>query len=297
MKKSDQGFTLIELLISITIALIITAAIFGIYANSAGTSAAMLKSSKLNQELYSLMLVMSNDIRRAGYVAAPDPIVDSENFDTFLENPQGNPFSQDDTELALIDSYTSNTAITGNSPGEAQCVLYTFDQDGDGTLDKEEIFGFRLNSNDGTVEMRVGWDDYDPATSVINQLCDKGNWDAVTDKNLIKITDLSFNRSDSECTYANFPDEPNAKDDDMNGVVDDEPTDCYTTDASQYVKDVLQPDATEPRYSDFVTSIMTVETRQIRIELQGELVNDPAVRARIEQDVRVRNDKVREWKI
>ena len=40
MKKSEQGFTLIELLISVTIALIISAAIFGIYANSAGTSAA-----------------------------------------------------------------------------------------------------------------------------------------------------------------------------------------------------------------------------------------------------------------
>ncbi|MEJ2330850.1 MAG: prepilin-type N-terminal cleavage/methylation domain-containing protein, partial [Gammaproteobacteria bacterium] len=94
MKKSEQGFTLIELLISVTIALIISAAIFGIYANSAGTSAAMLKSSKLNQELYSLMLVMSNDIRRAGYWG--NPTASSEYF----EKPQDNPFSRDETELS-----------------------------------------------------------------------------------------------------------------------------------------------------------------------------------------------------
>ena len=257
MKKSEQGFTLIELLISVTIALIISAAIFGIYANSAGTSAAMLKSSKLNQELYSLMLVMSNDIRRAGYWA--NPAIDQ----AYFEKPQDNPFSIDSTQLSLIastDNYTTNDIKIGNSADDAQCILYAFDQDEDGTLDKEEIFGFRLRDN--AVEMRIGWDGYDPddsVLSVINEDCSLGNWEAVTDANQIRIRELEFKRDESQCINA----------------VDNK--DCYA--------DVPAADSDE----------ITVETRQVKIVLAGELVSDPSVKARIEQDVRVRNDRVREY--
>jgi type IV pilus assembly protein PilW len=255
MQKSEQGFTLIELLISVTIALIISAAMFGIYANSAGTSAAMLKSSKLNQELYSLMLVMSNDIRRAGYWANPAADLN------YFERPQDNPFSLDATELSLIastDDYVTSQIKAGNSGDEARCVLYAFDQDGDGALDKEEIFGFRLRDN--AVEMRIGWNDYDPADpafSVINDDCSLGNWEAVTDPNQIRIRELTFKRNQSQCINA----------------VDN--SDCYTD----------LPDADE----------ITVETRQVNIVLAAELVSDPAVRASIEQDVRIRNDRVREY--
>jgi type IV pilus assembly protein PilW len=303
MKAYQRGFTLIELLISVTIALIISAAIFGIYANSAGSSAALLKSSKLNQELYSLMLVMSNDIRRAGYWG--NPIADA----NYFERPQDNPFSNSQTKLTLIK--TDTTVVEKDSSDVASCILYTFDEDedgvldivgdgttdldGDGKFDKQELFGFRLIDN--YVEMRLPCDGSSTCPTVVTDDCSVGNWEAVTDKNLVSITGLSFEQTASECTYANFPDEPNSKDDDMNGVVDDEPTDCYTVDAGNYVKNVLLADAIEPKYSDYVASIMTVETRQLRIDLQGELVNDPAVTARIEQDVRVRNDRVEEWKI
>jgi type IV pilus assembly protein PilW len=216
----------------------------------------MLKSSKLNQELYSLMLVMSNDIRRAGYWA--NPAADMEYF----ERPQDNPFSLDKTELSLIastDNYVSiNDPISGNSADKAQCVLYAFDQDGDGLLDNQEIFGFRLRDN--AVEMRIGWNDYDPSDatlSVINDDCSLGNWEAVTDPNQIRIRELTFKRDESQCINA----------------VDN--SDCYTD----------APDADE----------ITVETRQVNIALVGELVNDPTVRAKIVQDVRIRNDRVREY--
>jgi type IV pilus assembly protein PilW len=248
------------MLISVTIALIISAAIFGIYANSAGTSAAMLKSSKLNQELYSLMLVMSNDIRRAGYWANPASDMD------YFERPQDNPFSLDETELSLIastDNYVTNDPIDETSPdpaAAAQCVLYAFDQDGDGLLDKEEIFGFRLRNN--AVEMRIGWNDYDPSDatlSVINDDCSLGNWEAVTDPNQVRIRELAFKRDESQCI--------NAFDN----------SNCYA---------VVPPDD---------SGEITVETRQVNIALVGELVSDPSVRTKIEQAVRIRNDRVREY--
>jgi hypothetical protein len=108
--------------------------------------------------------------------------------------------------------------------------------------------------------MRIGWNDYDPTDttlSVINDDCSLGNWEAVTDPNQIRIKELTFTRDESQCI--------NAADN----------TDCYT--------DV--PDADE----------ITVETRQVNIALVGELVSDPSVRAKIEQDVRIRNDRVREY--
>jgi len=267
MHRSEQGFTLIELLISVVIALIITAAIFGIYANSAGTSAAMLKSSKLNQELYSLMLVMSNDIRRAGYWVPTDT--------TDLEKPQDNPFSKDLTQLTLItddskripdDSVTPPAG--GNDSTETSCIVYSFDENEDGAQDSSEIYGFRLYG--GAVEMLET-----PDNAVIdNDECKTGSWKPVTDNNLIRITKLSFSRGASECVFANFPD-----------------VDCYSNYPTTYLSSL------DPEYKDYVDSLYTVETRQVSIILSGELINDPSVKASIEQDVRVRNDRVKEWPI
>jgi type IV pilus assembly protein PilW len=270
MQKREQGFTLIELLISVTIALIISAAIFGIYANSAGTSAAMLKSSKLNQELYSLMLVMSNDIRRAGYWV-PSDLAD-------LETPHDNPFSKDTTQLTLItndskripDDSTS-PPTTGNVSTETSCIVYSFDENEDGILTSNEIYGFRLNG--GAVEMLEI-----AGNAVIDtDECGTGTgntWQPVTDSNLIRITKLSFSRSGSECVYANFPS-----------------VDCYSTPPSSYMSTL------DPAYKEFVDSLYTVETRQLNISLAGELINDSSVKASMEQDVRVRNDRVKEWPI
>ena len=258
MQKSEQGFTLIELLISVVIALIITAAIFGIYANSAGTSAAMLKSSKLNQELYSLMLVMSNDIRRAGYWKIPD------NHPEYYDTPQSNPFSKFGfTELKVIDD---------------SCILYTFDSQDDDEeaevdLDKADVFGFRLSGD--TVEMRS----IDPSSTIdltksVNSDCSqKEEWEPVTDDKLIRITELTFSLANSQCINAN---EPNGQDDDADGNIDNvEELNCYDNPPADSSGEI------------------TVETRQVTIALEGELVNDPGVRARIVQDVRVRNDMVR----
>jgi type IV pilus assembly protein PilW len=281
MKAYQRGFTLIELLISIVIALIISAAIFGIYANSAGSSAAMLKSSKLNQELFSLMLVMSNDIRRAGYWEPADEVD--------LEEPHRNPFSADETELALIDNYTDNNQVPANGidpvTGEtvyAECILYTFDENRNPTSKKgepesDEIYGFRFNRAENVVEMRKGWSSYtydETNPPFVNDDCSvtKGNWDAVTDSKLIKITKLSFSRPESECVYANFPD-----------------VNCYANPPDTY-KTTLPPE-----YN--VSSLFTVETREVKIELSGELVSDPSVKASIDQIVRVRNDRVKEWPI
>ena len=110
--------------------------------------------------------------------------------------------------------------------------------------------------------MRIGWDGYnpdpdDPDSLIINNDCSLGNWEAVTDASQIRIRELTFKRDESQCINA----------------VDN--SDCYAD----------PPD----------TDDITVEMRQVTIVLAGELVNDPSVTASIEQDVRVRNDRVKEY--
>ena len=256
MREYQKGVTLIELMVSVAVGLIVAAMMFGIYANSAVKSSELLKTSKLNQELYSLMLVMGNDIRRAGYWGNPD-----------YENPQDNPFSQDDnTGLGVIDDLVSNTRVAANSAAGGECILYAFDADEDGLLDDTDIFGFRLNN--GIVQMREKGD----ASETVNDDCSKGSWRNVTDVDQFLVEELNFSLARTQCINA---DEPNDTDDDSNGVIDDEDSDCYAnvpTDGS---------------------GVITVETRQVTISMTASLVSDANVKSSIKEDVRVRNDMVR----
>ena len=252
----QEGISLIEVMVSMTVGLIIMATMFSIYVTSSVSNAAVLSNSKLNQELSSLMLVMSNDIRRAGYWGTPD-----------FENPQNNPFSQvGNTALVVVNDMTADVQMAENSAVGGECILYTYDSDNDGVVDNEDIYGFRLNN--GVVQMRQQGD----ATAPDNDSCTTGTWLDVTDGNMISVTALNFNPVNSQCLNT---DEPNGEDDDTNGVIDDEDSDCY---------------ANVPAAG---SGAITVETRQIDISFSGNLVEDAFVTASLQQEVRVRNDLVR----
>jgi len=220
----QSGATLIELLISIVIGLIIAASMLGMYVTSTANSSQLLKSSKLNQELTSLMSVMVNDIRRAGFWS-------NEN----AQNAYENPFSQDDTALFI----------------NGDCITYAYDSSIDNVLNENDVFGFRLNN--GTVEMRESG-----AINAVNNCTDDSEWRPLTDVSTIIITELDFNAANSECVYIT----PNTKKED----------ECIFP---------LQEGE------------MTLETREVKITLSGNLNSDASTKITLEQDVRVRNDVVR----
>lgn len=260
MFSRQKGMTLVELMLGLAVGLIVMGSIFSIYLSTVENNARMLSNSKLNQELSALMNVMTNDIRRAGYWGNIPP--------AGLSSPQGNPFAQvDDTALEVH---------AGNAPqgamGSGDCVIYTYDADADGVLDNADIRGFRLNN--GVVQMRERGD---TASNPTHDSCadGAGTWRDVTDGNLISITALSFDLADSACLNTA---EPNGLENGGDPAVIDDAgeADCYT----------VVPAAGSGEF--------TVETRQILVSLTGTLVGDPGVQRTLTQEIRVRNDLVRE---
>jgi prepilin peptidase dependent protein B len=258
-KITQQGMSLIELMIGIVIGLIILAGVTNVWLTSIISSSDTLRQSKLNQELTTLMTVMSNDITRAGFTS-----------DLNFTSPQTNVFSQaDDTALEVIDNLTDNNQVTyTNAATGGSCILFAYDINQDGNVDDDsDVFGFRLNN--GAVEMRqnVNGGNRDSCATA------DGVWTPITDSRIINITTLKFAFDKSECINTR---EPNDTDEDGDGDnANAGEMNCYN----------LAPTAGD----------VTVELRQIDITLAGELVSDTGVNLSLSKSVRVRNDFVRQY--
>src|SRR5690606_34650790 len=133
--------------------------------------------------------------------------------------------------------------------------------------DAEELGGFRLNA--GVVQTRTAGNTADPDTCASAS----NTWVDLTDPDFVTVSQLNFDLAGSRCLNSR---EPDSVDNDGNGTVDNaEEADCYT----------VLPVAG--------SGDLTVETRQIRISLSGNLTNDAFVSLDLVQDLRVRNDWVR----
>ncbi len=260
----QRGLSLIELMVSTAVAMILLAGISSVYMSTLTSTSNTLKSSKLNQELSTLMSVMTADIHRAGIWGTND-----------FSTPQANPFNQiNSTALEVVYSRANDNPIPEANyiADVGSCIVYTYDANLDATLDNTDIMGFRLNS--GVVEMRQRGDVANNATHIS---CNNANdtWIPVTDSRLIKVTQLELSLKGSECINTR---EPNAVNDDADAATNDiAERDCY--DAAM-IPTVGSGD-------------ITVETRNIEIALAGELVSDSTVNVQLKQLVSVRNDLVR----
>lgn len=278
MKKINRnqfGLSLIELMVGIVIGLIIIAGATSVFIGTIGSSSTTLKMSKLNQELSTVMSVMTGDIRRAGY--------DSSVTDNA---PQDNKFNQfgDSSAAEQLKPYTAlsvrlSQADPTNNPGtigSGECILYTYDQNKDGAVNNSEFFGFRLNNS--VLEMREpGSVTVLESNAIVAKTaqddCDKGTWVEVTDGDLINISTLTFDLSNAHCLNITKQD---GIDNDADTVIDeDDEINCYTT------------------VPVFGSGDVTVEARMLAITLTGNLVNDSLIRSTLSHTVRVRNDLVR----
>jgi type IV pilus assembly protein PilW len=156
--KKQTGFTLIEMMISLLLGLIVLGATIKIYIGTVGNTSNILKSARLNHDLESVMVLMLNDIKRSGYWGRANTAADS----------RTNPFTATTTNIQIRD--------------EATCILYSYDQDDDGTVDADEYYGFKLD--DDTIKMRM--------TGTTTASCDDGAWQDFIDSNQLTITNLQF---------------------------------------------------------------------------------------------------------
>jgi type IV pilus assembly protein PilW len=263
--RRQRGLTLIEMLVGVAVGIIVIGGAVVVYASSVQSSNETLRSSRLNQEIAGLMLVIANDVRRAGYWevgGAP----------AF----QMNPFSQmNATALVAIDDMASDT-IQGPT-GQGSCITYAYDAtylgaNNPGVIDSTDLFGFRLNN--GVVQMRQsGVVDGTACVGGTCQSCVNGTWANVTDPDLVEVTALNFDLVNSNCLNAS---EPDLVDDNADGLIDEDvEADCYVT---------------VPVAGD---GDVTAESREILVTVAARLANDITTRASASQTIRVRNDVIR----
>lgn len=182
--KTTKGFTLIELMIAILIGALVIGATITIYVTTIRGSSNTLKLTRLNQDLGVAMLIMTNDIRRAGYWGGA--IVGA--------NLTLNPFS----DVAVRDIGDVTIGDPTVAPVTGDCITYAYDAnayndpaydpDVDSvTPDADEYFGFRLNN--GAVQIKTS------GTTSTDAQCDDGVWVNLTDPDEINVTELAFTLS------------------------------------------------------------------------------------------------------
>lgn len=165
MLKKMKGFTFVELLVALAVNLVLFAGLITIFLSNIKYYHTSINVNRLNQQLQTVVLLMSNEIRRAGYWANAQNDIGS--------TTNNNPFMAGGTDITVSGS----------------CILFTYDSNSDGSLPSiasgsdDERYGFRLSGQ--TLQARTYGSAYDCATAA-------GNWDNVTDSNVIQITALTF---------------------------------------------------------------------------------------------------------
>lgn len=254
LKRNQFGLTLVELLIGLLVGSVVVGAGITIYTNSIKSGTDNVKLIRLNQDLRAMMDIMVRDIRRAGFVTSfPD---------TNSSDIQINPFLDSTTAGA-----TTDIVVYDYDGGNLNCIVYSYNRDNDSpvTVDNNERFGFRLDSNN-ELKMRT--------SGTTNEDCvnTAGAWETITEPE-VAITGLTFtlNQSTLNVTSMMFDTDNNGRkdgDDNGNGTCDSGEVcnTCITGQACLYVRDVI-------------------------ITLTGQLRDDSTVSQTINEQVKVRNDK------
>ena len=118
--RHTQGFTLVELIVSMAIGTIIIAGALNVFVTNSKASKDVIQMTHLNQEIRTVMEIMSADIRKAGFWGGA--------LNAVPGTP--NPFGI--------------TSINANK----NCILFTYDVNNNATVQaSDEEFGFRIKNN------------------------------------------------------------------------------------------------------------------------------------------------------
>ncbi len=168
--QKSTGFTFVELLAALAINLLLFGGLITIFLSNINHYRTSISVNRLNQQMQTAMLIMTNEIRRAGYWAnAQNDLGSATN---------NNPFMAAATDITISGS----------------CILFTYDSNSNGSLPSissgsdDERYGFRLSGQ--TLQTRPYGAAYDCTTA-------SANWENITDSNIIQITSLSFTLNSS----------------------------------------------------------------------------------------------------
>lgn len=170
-RRWQRGFSLMEGVVSISISLVVTAAMVALMANSLGTTTRMVNMTKLSDDLRNTMQLLTRDVRRTSY-----------NADAVLCYGNDNCFS--DGSVTLPGEITFSDAD--------DCLTFLLDRDHDGDSTENEAGGFRRREvgGVGVIEMWTGGNAPDCDA-------DSANWVLVTNPQSMNVTAFTVDDSQS----------------------------------------------------------------------------------------------------
>jgi type II secretory pathway component PulJ len=142
MNKRQTGASLMEVLIAMSISLVVTAAMIGLMANSLGSTARIIKMTKLSDDMRVALQMMSRDVRRSSYNA-------------------NSMFCYANTDCAddgVVTVAGDITLVDLDSDSVNDCFTFLLDRDYDGDSTEDNAGGFRrvTNGGVGVLEMWTG---------------------------------------------------------------------------------------------------------------------------------------------
>ena len=138
MRISKQGgMSLMEVLIAMSISLVVTASMIALMANSLGTTARIIKMTKLSDDMRITMQMMTRDVRRSSYNA-------------------NSMFCYANEDCGTDGAATLAGDITINNSND--CFTFLMDRDHDGDSTENSAGGFRrvISGGVGVIEMWTG---------------------------------------------------------------------------------------------------------------------------------------------
>lgn len=256
----QTGVTIVELMISIVLGLLLLSAATAMTVKSMVMNGETLASAKLNQDLDSVLHVMVNDIRRAGYSGGVVPFFPGQ-------------------DLNIV---------------SASCVLYAYDANLNGALADQEKFGFKFLANTNKIQMRTECT-ADDATCAAS--CAAGTWVDLTDPSQTIITGLSFDTQNSKCISITDPaNESGTNNNNYWVTTTDAKTEfpCLAPNGNNLTNYYLDANSVY-QSGTFVlpaSGDRLIEARQINVEVTGEKAGDDSMVKSQKVAINVRNNHV-----
>lgn len=170
--SAQAGFTLLEVLLSVSLSLVVTAAMVALMANTLGSTSRIVNMTKLTDDLRATMQMLTRDVRRSSYNANA-------------------MYCYANEDCGSDGSATLAADISIAAGGD--CFTFLLDRDHDGDSTEDDAGGFRRATSGGVgvIQMWIG----DAAPDC---LAGDANWAQVTNPDSMDITafgiddDLSY---------------------------------------------------------------------------------------------------------
>ena len=155
--RLKAGFTLVELMIALLLGSLLLVMVIGLYVKNVSESGDALKKSRLRTDLQSLVGLMENDIRRAGF--------------------GGKEFMVGFGQLQVFESINSTTQ---------KCIIYAYNYDDASHVASHHFMGFRYSHSNKSIQFgkRVN-----PS---VNECFSSGYWVNLTDPDFLQIINLDI---------------------------------------------------------------------------------------------------------